>query len=218
MPVSKESEPAWCCGPILSSSSCSATSCSPPWKQNTSQSVKIHASSQRRTWRPPSQEIATKKLWINKTGDTLCYRLEYLFTYLQVFTALHEVLDIINDWKVQAKNLKEVHLLLRQVSVGQNLDQVSKVIATAKHIYINTCTAFNFVFKVHTAGGFKRFLSLPICHDTKTIKDRMTGFLFLMPVPACPCVKCTRLLHMRGQITTQSHGIIPKDSMTWNYY
>lgn len=34
MPVSKESEPAWCCGPILSSSSCSATSCNPPWKQS----------------------------------------------------------------------------------------------------------------------------------------------------------------------------------------
>ena len=56
-----------------------------------------------------------------------------IFIYLQVFTTLHEVLDIINDWKVQAKNLKEVHLLLRQVRVGQNLDQVSKVVATAKH-------------------------------------------------------------------------------------
>lgn len=65
----------------------------------------------------------------------MCYLLLYLSKYLQVFTALHEVLDIINDWKVQAKNLKEVHLLLRQVSVGQNLDQVSKVIATATHTY-----------------------------------------------------------------------------------
>lgn len=32
IPVSKESDPAWCCGPILSSSNCSATSCNPPWK------------------------------------------------------------------------------------------------------------------------------------------------------------------------------------------
>lgn len=59
--------------------------------------------------------------------------LEYLQKHLQVFTALHEVLDIVNDWEVQAKNLKEVHLLLRKVSVGQNLNQVSKVIATVKH-------------------------------------------------------------------------------------
>lgn len=40
MPVSKESEPAWCCGPILSSSSCSATSCSPPWKQNKKKEIR----------------------------------------------------------------------------------------------------------------------------------------------------------------------------------
>lgn len=56
----------------------------------------------------------------------------FLQPALQVFTALHEVLNIIYDWKVQAKNLKEVHLLFRQVSVGQNLDQVSKVIATER--------------------------------------------------------------------------------------
>lgn len=79
------------------------------------------------------------------TGDTLRYPRNYIFRYLQVFTTLHEVLDIINDGKVQAKNLKEVHLLLRQVSVGQNLDQVSKVIATTKHIHTNTRTTFNWV-------------------------------------------------------------------------
>lgn len=53
-------------------------------------------------------------------------------TYLQVFAALHQILDIINNWEVQAKDLKEVHLLLRQVGVGENLDQVSKVIATLR--------------------------------------------------------------------------------------
>lgn len=31
IPVRRESEPAWCWGPILSRSSCSATSCRPPW-------------------------------------------------------------------------------------------------------------------------------------------------------------------------------------------
>lgn len=82
---------------------------------------------------------------MNKTGETLSYLLKYLSRYLQVFTTLHEVLDIINDWKVQAKNLKEVHLLLRQVCVGQNLDQVSKVVATTTHIYTNTCTTLNYV-------------------------------------------------------------------------
>lgn len=51
-------------------------------------------------------------------------------TNLQVLAALHEVLDIVNDRKVQAKDLEEVHLLLGQVSVGQDLDQVPKVIAT----------------------------------------------------------------------------------------
>lgn len=56
----------------------------------------------------------------------------FLQPALQVFTTLHEVLDIVNDGEVQAQNLKEVHLLLRQVSVGQNLDQVSKVIATER--------------------------------------------------------------------------------------
>lgn len=49
--------------------------------------------------------------------------------YLQVFTALHQVLDIVDDREVQAKNLKKVHLLLRQVSIGQNLDQITKVVA-----------------------------------------------------------------------------------------
>ncbi len=80
MPVSKESEPAWCCGPILSSSSCSATSCSPPWKQNT-QSLKIHASSQSRTWEHPSQEIATEKVLC-----AACWNI-YLrtFRFLQLF-------------------------------------------------------------------------------------------------------------------------------------
>lgn len=95
---------------------------------------------------------------MNKTGDTLCYLLKYLFKYLQVFTTLHEVLDIINDWKVQAENLKEVHLLLRQVSVGQNLDQVSKVIATTKHIYTNTCTPLTVCFHLKSTQQ-----EVPIC-------------------------------------------------------
>lgn len=30
IPVRRESEPAWCCGPILLMSNCSATSCKPP--------------------------------------------------------------------------------------------------------------------------------------------------------------------------------------------
>lgn len=61
-------------------------------------------------------------LWINKLGN------------LQAFTTLHEVLDIINDRKIQAKDLKEVHLLLGQVGIGQDLNQVSKVITTARQI------------------------------------------------------------------------------------
>lgn len=76
-------------------------------------------------------------LQINKLGN------------LQAFATLHEVLDIVNDWKIQAKNLKEVHLLLGQVGVGQDFDQVSKVVATATQIRqelgkesLENCTAF----------------------------------------------------------------------------
>lgn len=53
--------------------------------------------------------------------------------YLQVFAAFHEVLDIIDDGEVQTENLKEIGLLLRQVRIGKNFDQVSKVVAAAKH-------------------------------------------------------------------------------------
>lgn len=53
---------------------------------------------------------------------------------LQAFTTLHEVLDIINDRKIQAKDLEEVHLLLGQVGVGQDFNQVSEVIAAARQM------------------------------------------------------------------------------------
>lgn len=54
--------------------------------------------------------------------------------YLQVLAALHQVLDVINDGEVQTKDLEEVHLFFGQVAVGQDLYQVTKVVAAAsKH-------------------------------------------------------------------------------------
>lgn len=84
--------------------------------------------------------------------------------YLQVFTALHQILDIINYWEVQAKNLEEVHLLLRQVSVGQNLDQISEVIATATQTC--TYTSLNYALEEHTGRTHHRAgLSFSVISD-----------------------------------------------------
>ena len=44
-------------------------------------------------------------------------------------TATH--LDIVYDWEVQVEHLKKLDLLQRKVLVGQQLDQVTKVVATA---------------------------------------------------------------------------------------
>ena len=137
---------------------------------------KINAWSQRKSWGPHSSFVLIKLL-------------EFLSKYLQVFTALHEVLHVINDRKVQAKNLEKVHLLLRQVRVGQKLDQVAKVIAAATHT--NTRTHFNNVLQTHTAEGFKRFSRL-----TKIINDSLTGsFSYGRP------------RHMERQITTHRSDI-----------
>lgn len=68
---------------------------------------------------------------------TSAHKVNQCFEYmtsgnLEAFAALHEVLDVVNDWEIQAKDLEKVHLLLRQVGVGQNFDQVPKVIAAAR--------------------------------------------------------------------------------------
>lgn len=51
--------------------------------------------------------------------------------YLEVLTALHEVLHIIDRRKEEVEYLKELVLLLRQPGVSEKLHQVAKVIAAA---------------------------------------------------------------------------------------
>lgn len=148
IPVSRESEPAWCCGPIRSSSSCSATSCNPPFKKKT----------------------------VRKT-----YKAHALFfyapKYLEVLAALHQVLDVINDRKVQAKDLEEVHLFLRQVAVGQDLDQVTKVVAAVgKHTrWRCTYTCVQTGCRENTCGRRAIWLRRRAQHPTSSAAQRRTA-------------------------------------------
>lgn len=50
-------------------------------------------------------------------------------SYLQVFAALHQVLDVIDGREEQVEDLEEVVFLLREPRVRQQLHQVAEVVA-----------------------------------------------------------------------------------------
>ena len=56
----------------------------------------------------------------------------FLQTSLQVLTALHQILDIINVGEVDLQQVKKVSLLRWHVGVGQDFEHVTKVVCTAK--------------------------------------------------------------------------------------
>lgn len=128
MPVSSESDPAWCCRPILFSSSWSATSCSPPCRHTTvrclSKLILIWCD---RCLLFKSEAINSFKS-SRSTNSDAATQLSRL--YLQVLAAFHQVLDVIDRWEKQVEDLKEVVLLLGKPCIRQELHQVAKVIPT----------------------------------------------------------------------------------------
>lgn len=56
----------------------------------------------------------------------------YISANLETFTALHQVLDVVDCRKKQVEDLKEVVLLLRKPSISQKLHQIAKVITAEK--------------------------------------------------------------------------------------
>jgi hypothetical protein len=51
-----------------------------------------------------------------------------LQTSFQIFTRLHEVLDVVNDRKIDSKKFKELCLICRKIDICQDLEKVPKVI------------------------------------------------------------------------------------------
>ena len=83
IPVRRESEPAWCWGPILSSSSCSATSCRPPCQSNPHLSI-----TPTRTRKPVSQQgLISQHADENIILGTVCFlrRLRLTFSKQGVY-------------------------------------------------------------------------------------------------------------------------------------
>lgn len=55
---------------------------------------------------------------------------QFLKTAFQVFTTLHQVLDIVYAWEVGSQKIEKVALLCWQSTACQDLEQVSEIVST----------------------------------------------------------------------------------------
>lgn len=57
----------------------------------------------------------------------------FVTVHLQVFAALHQVLDVIDGREEEVEDLEEIVFLLGEPHVRQQLHQVAKVVAADRH-------------------------------------------------------------------------------------
>ncbi len=160
MPVSKESEPAWCCGPILSSSSCSATSCSPPCKNralSVTVLVKVKPEKHRKQ-RCEALNNQNRRYWVVLAGK---FVLIPSGSYSSSWGTSHR------KWLESTSG--ESQRSPPPPQAGWRWTESWSGIQSHSHCK-QTNTNIRTHFKEHTEGGFRTVCHM--CHETNIIKDR----------------------------------------------
>ena len=82
--------------------------------------------------------------------------------YLKIFTALHQVFDIINGWEEKIQNMKEFMFFFWQTRICKQLYHVAEIIATVRREWGSKVKELSAVIRPqHSTAYFSEFMVLP---------------------------------------------------------